>query len=52
LAGWALVGGGLYRMVAPNAPQADGSPVTYALLAVIALAGGWLSYRGYVRGAA
>lgn len=49
LIGWALIGGGLYRMIAPSGPQADRSPATYGLLAVIAAIGAFLCYRGYGR---
>ena len=47
LAGWILVAGGLYRMIAPAASQAAASPATYALLAMIVVAGIVLSLNGY-----
>jgi hypothetical protein len=47
LTGWALVLGGLWRMIAPAAPQLSAGPATYGLLAAIAAIGGVLSWRGY-----
>jgi hypothetical protein len=47
LTGWTLLLGGLYRMVAPEAPQAGADIPTYAMLAVIVLVGLFLSYKGY-----
>jgi hypothetical protein len=47
--GWILVLGGLYRMIAPAAPQAASGPATYALLAVIAGVGSLLCLKGYGR---
>jgi len=46
LIGWTLLGG-LYRMIAPEAPQAGAEILTYAMLAVIILVGLFLSYKGY-----
>jgi hypothetical protein len=43
--GWALLVGGLYRMVAPEAPQAE--PESYATFAVLVIAGLYLSFKGY-----
>jgi len=45
--GWVLLLGGLYRMIAPEAPQAHGSPESYAMLAVIVVIGLFLSFKGY-----
>ena len=47
LIGWTLLLGGLYRMVAPGAPQASADILTYAMLAAIVLVGLFLSYKGY-----
>lgn len=49
LLGWALVVGGLYRMVLPAGPQAVESPASLALLAVLFLIGLVLSWQGYRR---
>ena len=47
LLGWALLFVGLYRMIAPDAPQASASPATYTVLAGITLAGAFLTYKAY-----
>jgi uncharacterized membrane protein YhaH (DUF805 family) len=47
LIGWVLLFGGLYRMVAPDAPQAPQSGASYVMFAVLALTGAFLSYKGY-----
>ena len=47
LIGWAVLFAGLYRMIAPDAPQATATPATYAMLAVITLIGAFLSYKAY-----
>lgn len=47
LIGWTLLLAGLFRMVAPEAPQAGADIPTYAMLAVIVLIGLFLSYKGY-----
>jgi hypothetical protein len=47
LTGWVLLSGGLYRMIAPEAPQAAASAATYAMLAAIVVIGLVLSFRGY-----
>lgn len=52
LTGWVLLLGGLYRMFAPQAPQLDGSPATYAVLAALVAIGGLLTYKAYGREAA
>lgn len=48
--GWLLVAGGLFRMIAPGAPQASPGLATNAFLAVLVLAGAILSVQGYRRG--
>jgi hypothetical protein len=45
--GWVLLLGGLYRMIAPEAPQAHDSPESYAMFAVIVAIGMFLSFKGY-----
>ena len=47
LAGWVLLAGGLYRMVAPTAPQLGRGTTTYVLLAVLIATGGLLTFKGY-----
>jgi uncharacterized membrane protein YhaH (DUF805 family) len=47
LIGWILLSAGLFRMIAPEAPQAGADIPTYAMLAVIVLVGLFLSYKGY-----
>lgn len=47
LTGWAALFGGLWRMVAPNAPQAAGNVLTYAMLAAIGATGAILSFKAY-----
>ena len=47
LIGWALLLGGLYRMLAPAAPQLGKGFLTYAVLASIGATGGWLCYKVY-----
>jgi len=45
--GWVLLAGGLYRMIAPEAPQAPANAGSYvALLAIVAI-GVFLSFKGY-----
>ena len=51
-AGWSLIAGGLYRMVAPAAPQAGADAATYGVLAVLVVVGAVLSVNGYRREAA
>jgi hypothetical protein len=48
MTGWVLLTGGLYRMIAPEAPQAHASVVTYAMFAAIAGIGLFLSLKSYV----
>lgn len=47
LLGWALCSGGLYRMLAPTAPQLGPGLGTWALLAVLTVLGAVLTWRGY-----
>ena len=49
VAGWAFLLGGVYRMIAPAAPQLAAGPATWALLAVLVVVGGLLSFKGYGR---
>lgn len=46
-AGWLLAAAGLYRMVAPTAPQAAAGPATNVVFVLLALAGIVLSVQGY-----
>ena len=47
ITGWVLLAGGLYRMIAPEAPQAPANAGSYvALLAIVAI-GVFLSFKGY-----
>ncbi|WP_434424718.1 hypothetical protein [Nannocystis pusilla] len=43
LTGWLALLGGLYRMIAPDAPQADGGVLTYAGLVALILFGAVLT---------
>jgi hypothetical protein len=45
--GWVLLAGGLYRMIAPEAPQAHTSAGSYAMFAAIVVIGLFLSFKGY-----
>ncbi|WP_164002292.1 hypothetical protein [Pyxidicoccus caerfyrddinensis] len=45
--GWVSLCGGLYRMVAPAAPQAGEGLFTYLLLAVLVGSGGLLTFMAY-----
>ena len=47
--GWLAVGAGLYRMFLPEAPQAQESPETFGLLAVLASVGLALTFLGWRR---
>lgn len=47
LVGWIALIGGLWRMAAPNAPQASENVFTYAGLAAIASIGALLSFVAY-----
>ncbi len=47
LTGWILLIGGLYRMIAPDAPQAPASAPSYAVLAVMVAVGLVLTWKGY-----
>jgi hypothetical protein len=47
LVGWVLVLGGLYRMIAPTAPQLSRGPVTYGVLATLTAMGVFLTYKAY-----
>lgn len=48
LTGWVLLLGGLYRMIAPEAPQARADATAYALFAILIVVGLFLTYKGYV----
>jgi hypothetical protein len=48
LTGWLLLLGGLYRMIAPTAPQLSQSLATYGLLAVLVTLGATLTYKAYI----
>jgi hypothetical protein len=45
--GWVLLVGGLYRMIAPEAPQAHAGAGSYAVFAAIVAIGLFLSFKGY-----
>ena len=45
--GWLAAAAGLYRMFAPNGPQAKAAPATYAMLAVMAAFGASLTFIGW-----
>ena len=45
--GWALLLGGLYRMIDPDAPQAAANVGSYAVLATLVVLGLFLTYKGY-----
>ena len=45
--GWVMLAGGLYRMIAPGAPQMPAVIGTYVVLAVIVAVGLLLSFRAY-----
>lgn len=47
LVGWVLCLGGLYRMIAPAAPQLAPGPMTWAVLVTLTLVGGVLSFNGF-----
>ena len=47
LTGWVALLGGLWRMVAPQAPQGSDNALTYAVVAAIALIGAILSVTAY-----
>ena len=47
LTGWVALFGGLWRMAAPNAPQAAENVLTYAILAAIGAIGAILSVKAY-----
>lgn len=47
LTGWVALFGGLWRMAAPNAPQAAENVLTYAMLAAIGAIGVILSVKAY-----
>jgi hypothetical protein len=49
LTGWALLLGGLYRMIAPDAPQAPQNAMSYTMFAALGAPGLLLSYKGYGR---
>jgi hypothetical protein len=49
LTGWVLLVGGLYRMIAPQAPQAHAGIAASVMFAVIFLIGAFLSYCAFVR---
>jgi len=45
--GWMLLLGGLYRMIAPEAPQAIANVLVYSVLAAMVLIGLLLSFKAY-----
>jgi hypothetical protein len=45
--GWVLLMGGLFRMIAPEAPQAPANAMSYTIFAAIVVIGLFLSYKGY-----
>lgn len=47
LVGWGALIVGLWRMAAPNAPQAPNSVITYVGLAAMTVIGGGLSVKAY-----
>ncbi len=47
MTGWVALFGGLWRMAAPNAPQAPDNILTYAGLAAVAAIGAILSFMAY-----
>ena len=47
LTGWVLLIGGLYRMIAPDAPQASANAASYTMFAVIVAIGLFIGYKGY-----
>jgi uncharacterized membrane protein YgdD (TMEM256/DUF423 family) len=47
ITGWVLFLGGLYRMIAPEAPQASANAGSYAMLVALGVIGLFLSYKGY-----
>ena len=47
LTGWIVLTGGLYRMIAPAAPQAPDSAISYVMFGALAAIGGYLSYKGF-----
>ena len=47
LTGWAAMIGGLWRMVAPDAPQAPENGLTYVVLTAIGAIGAILSVKAY-----
>ena len=49
LLGWAALLAGLWRMFAPRAPQGGETPATYALIGLLFLVGGVLTFQAYRR---
>ncbi len=49
LTGWAAMLGGLYRMIAPQAPQAHDGIAATVMFALIVLVGAFLTYRSFAR---
>jgi hypothetical protein len=45
--GWVLLAGGLYRMIAPEAPQAPANAGSYVAFLAIGAIGVFLSFKGY-----
>lgn len=50
LTGWALVLLGLFRMVAPDAPQAGQNAATYVMLAALFVVASVLTFKAYSLG--
>jgi hypothetical protein len=49
LVGWMCLFGGLYRLFAPEAPQAAPNAITYGLMTVLLLVGIVLTYKAYLQ---
>lgn len=47
LTGWLILALGLYRMIAPEAPQAQDDPATDLVFVALAVLGAVLSIKGY-----
>ena len=47
LAGWLLLAGGAYRMIAPKAHQLGEGPATYGVLGLLFLVGAVMAFKGY-----
>jgi len=45
--GWLLMLAGTWRMLVPNAPQADATPTVYIWMSALVALGLFLTYKGY-----